>query len=277
MIPSESRDLREKQYCDSSNLRARAELHQRFRTNPYPWFGWVFDRITLPSRSRILELGCGPGALWSENLDRSRPGWEVFLSDFSWGMVREARAQLRSDARFHFAVADAEGIPFRNEAFDALVANHMLYHVPDLDQALSEIHRVLRPNGHLYAATNGAAHLRELGGLIQRFDPRLPAMDEVNRPFDLGTGREHLARWFVDVQVDRYEDVLVVTEAEPLVAYVFSMFGPYAPSPERRTEFAEFVGHRLASRPIRITKDVGMLVAARAAHRVDTSSARKDA
>ncbi len=264
MIPPGQGDLRENQYCDSSNLKARVELHQRFSTNPYKWFRWLFDRITLPSRSRILELGGGPAALWSENLDRMQPSWEVFLSDFSWGMVREARAQLGGNGLFHFAVADAQGIPFRSDAFDAVVANHMLYHVPDLDRALSEIHRVLRLNGHVYAATNGAAHLRELGGLIQRFDPRLPAMDEVNRPFDLAIGREQLARRFVDVQMYRYEDALVLTEAEPLVAYVFSMYGPYAPSPERRAEFAEFVGQRLATGPIRITKDVGMLVAARA-------------
>ncbi len=264
MIPSESRDLREKQYCDSSNLRARAELHQRFRTNPYPWFRWVFDRITLPSRSRILELGCGPGALWSENLDRRRPGWEVFLTDFSWGMVREARVQLGGKWLFYFAVADAQGISFQSDAFDAVVANHMLYHVPNVNQALSEIRRVLRPNGHVYAATNGTAHLRELGGLIKRFDPRLPTMDEVNRPFDLDTGRRQLARRFVDLQMHRYEDALVVTEVEPLVAYVFSMYGPYAPSPERRAEFAQFVGQQLATGPIRITKDVGMLSAARA-------------
>ncbi len=264
MIPPGHRDLRDNQYCDSSNLKARGELHHRFRTNTYPWFRWVFDRITLPSRSRILELGCGPAALWSENLDRSRPGWEVFLSDFSWGMVREACAQLGGSWLFHFAVADAQGISFRSDAFDAVVANHILYHVPDLDRALSEIHRVLRPSGRVYATTNGPAHLRELGELIKSFDPRLPAMDEVNRPFDLDTGRRQLARRFVDVQMHRYEDALVVTEVEPLVAYVFSMYGPYAPSPERRAEFAQFVRQQLATGPIRITKDVGMLVAARA-------------
>ncbi len=266
MIRLGERDLRDNQYRDASNLKARQELHQRFSTNPYRWFRWVFDHLNLPSRSRILELGCGPGGLWSENVDRLPPSWEVFLSDFSWGMVREARAQLSGHHRtFHFVVADAQQIPFPSAGFDAVIANHMLYHLPDLDAALSEIHRILRVTGRFYAATNGRTHLRELGSLIQRFDPSLPAWHEVNRPFDLDTGRDQLAGRFVDVRLYRYEDTLVVTETEPLVAYVFSMLQPYAPGSECRAEFAEFVGQQFASTgPIRITKDVGMLVARRA-------------
>ncbi len=266
VIPSGQGDLRDNQYRDSSNLKARQELHQRFGTNPYRWFRWVFDHLDLLSRSRILELGCGPAGLWSENRDRMLPGWEVFLSDFSWGMVREAQAQLSgTDPSAHFVVADAQWIPFRTNSFDAVIANHMLYHVPDLDRALAEICRVLRLHGQFYAATNGPAHLQELGALLHRFDPSLLAGHAVNRPFDLDTGRDRLAPRFVDVRTYRYEDTLVVTEVKPLLDYVFSMSPPYAPRSERRAEFAQFVGEELASTgPIRISKEVGMLAAVRA-------------
>ena len=57
------------EYRDATNLNARIRLHQRFSLNPYGWLRWVFDQLDLPSECRILELGCGPGNLWLENLD----------------------------------------------------------------------------------------------------------------------------------------------------------------------------------------------------------------
>ncbi|HKI53048.1 MAG TPA: hypothetical protein VJ987_02910, partial [Anaerolineales bacterium] len=53
--------LKTDQYKDSTNLNARVELHNRFSTNQYGWFNWVFDALmNLPANAKILELGCGP-------------------------------------------------------------------------------------------------------------------------------------------------------------------------------------------------------------------------
>ena len=52
-------------------------------------------------------------------------------------------------------VADAEDLPFADASYDLVAAMWMLYHVPDLDRALAEVRRVLRPGGHLLAVTNG--------------------------------------------------------------------------------------------------------------------------
>ena len=69
----------EKQYKDSSNLDARIRLHQRFSVNKVGWHRWVFDQFNLPPVCRILELGCGPGSLWLDNLKRIPAGWEILL------------------------------------------------------------------------------------------------------------------------------------------------------------------------------------------------------
>ena len=82
------------QYRDAANLNARITLHLRFSTNPYGWMRWVFDRIDLPPACRILELGCGPGGLWSENSGRIPERWRATLTDSSIGMVRRARENL---------------------------------------------------------------------------------------------------------------------------------------------------------------------------------------
>jgi ubiquinone/menaquinone biosynthesis C-methylase UbiE len=89
-------------------------------------------------------------------------------------MLRDAQAYLGALAgRFAFAVVDARDIPFAANSFDAVIANHMLYHIkPGRGQAFSEIARVLKPEGRLYASTNGGRKrggLEGLGGLMARF------------------------------------------------------------------------------------------------------------
>ena len=88
---SDQNYLLQQQYKDASNLNARVRLHARFSTNPYHWFLWIFDQFKIPGQARVLELGCGPADLWRMNLERIPPGWDITLSDFSSGMVDQAR------------------------------------------------------------------------------------------------------------------------------------------------------------------------------------------
>ena len=85
------------------------------------------------------------------------------LSDFSEGMLEQARQNLKSSlSLFQFNVIDAQSIPFDNASFDIVIANHMLYHVPNRSKAFSEIKRVLKPSGRFYSSTGGCTHLKEL-------------------------------------------------------------------------------------------------------------------
>ena len=213
--------LRDDQYADSSNLDARAALHREYGTAERGWFDWVFDRFVLPADARVLEVGCGPGYLWRETADRVPDEWRVTLTDLSEGMVAEAREALAGDPRYAFDVADAESLPFPDDAFDAVVANHMLYHVPDRDAALAEFRRVLEPGGRLYAATNGERSMRRLRELQDRFAGNDVA-SLIDHGFTLESGESQLADHFSEVTLDRFDHSLVVTEAEPIVAYAAS-------------------------------------------------------
>jgi hypothetical protein len=87
--------LRDAQYGTARNFNARVALHQRFRTNPYGFNRWLFDRLLrLPDDSRLLELGCGPGWLWRANVARIPRRWVATLTDCSRGMATEARSHL---------------------------------------------------------------------------------------------------------------------------------------------------------------------------------------
>src|SRR5579859_2254301 len=178
----DSRQALAAQYHDATNLRARQQIYPTVNGRN-PWHRWVFEQLVIPAGGRLLELGCGPGALWVENDERLPADWSVTLTDRSPGMVTEAQRSLEHTGHpFAFAVADAEAIPFPDGSFDAVVANHMLYHVPDKPRAFVETRRVLRPGGRLYAATNGKAatisrpDLPEMGDLVGMFDPELPKL-----------------------------------------------------------------------------------------------------
>ena len=253
------------QYKNVQNLNARIQLHERFSTNKYDWQRWVFDHFNIPAQGRILEVGCGPGELWVKNLDRIPEAWEITLSDFSPGMLEQAQQNLRnSHCHFAFERFDVQAIPFEDAHFDAVVANHMLYHVPDIAKALGEIRRVLKPGGHFYAATNGRNHMRELRELLNRFEPGIETLwgDGSFPSFRLENGRDILSQAFSTLIVHLYEDSLVVTEAEPLVAYVLSTPLVGSISGEKLAQFNSFVEQELALHgAIHITKSTGLFEA----------------
>ena len=125
---SEQEFVRE-QYATDANLCARIELHERFSTSTLSYPRWVFDGYDFAAAADVLEVGCGNGLMWRENLDRLPDGWRLTLTDLSPGMVHTVREALGD--RAEYAVADAQELPFDDASFDAVIANHMLFHVPD--------------------------------------------------------------------------------------------------------------------------------------------------
>jgi SAM-dependent methyltransferase len=121
-------------------------------------------------------------------------------------MVAEAETRLGSERCFEFQVADVQELPFEGERFDAVVANHVLHHVPDTERALSEIARVLRPRGTMYAATNGERAHSEMGWMQHMLDPSSPVERYFPTPlaFSLENGAEQLSPWFSEITLRRY-------------------------------------------------------------------------
>lgn len=256
--------LQTTQYKTATNLRARIELHRRFRTNPYSWHKWVFDQLDLQPGMRVLEVGGGPGELWRENAARLPAPLTIGFSDFTLGMAAEAQGVLGADVRFTFVNADVQAIPFPTDTFDIVIANHMLYHVPDIARGVRELARVARPGGRVCAATNGLNHMRDLQRLVSEFDARdsdVVALDQFARAFGLENAPEILGRAWARVEVRRYEDALWVTEAQPLTHYVLSMDWGHVSEidPARAEAFTAFVRAKIeAEGGIRIRKEAGL-------------------
>lgn len=251
------------QYHNASNLNARIYLNDHFSTHPQSWQRWVFDQFHISPRSRVLELGCGSVALWLQNRERIPEDWNITLSDFSPGMLQEAQQSLKEVTHpFAFQRIDIQSIPFADETFDAVIANYVLHHVPDREKAFVEVRRVLKSGGRFYAAGMSRIDKHELDKLVLRLKPdadiALPA-----DTFFLENGAEELARWFPQVTLHRFDDELMVTEVDPLIAYVLSshIIGPLL-SEELLAQFRSVVEQEIATKgAFRITKYSGMFEA----------------
>lgn len=243
------------QYADGANLDARIQLHETYEVADRGWWPWVFDHYdVLPADADILEVGCGTGYLWRDNADRVPSDWDLLLTDFSAGMAAEARATLvEAGVDAAVSVAAAESLPFPDESVDAVVANHMLYHA-DRDRALPEMRRVLRPDGRLFATTNGESNMRELRELLEAATGYEPVSAS---EFSLENGPDQLARYFDTVHRHERESALRVPDREPLVAYAASIQGV---GERQVADFADLVDERLADGPLEIRKSMGLLV-----------------
>lgn len=208
------------QYAAPERHDIRRALHKRFGIAYIPYSDWLLDRIGLEPGMRVLDIGCGSGDLWGT---RALPDdLSVTMADMSAGMLETARERTKdiANVRFEFKQADVCDLPFEDEQYDLVLASYMLFHVPDLYAAVSEIVRVLKPNGHLSATTISKHNMKELYALTQKHGILLP---RPSNHFTMEEGKTALTRLFRHITREDYESWLQITEAEPLVQYIQSV------------------------------------------------------
>ncbi|WDL96621.1 class I SAM-dependent methyltransferase [Alicyclobacillus sp. ALC3] len=104
------------------------------------------EELLRDAKGKVLEVGVGTGA----NLSHYPPGLEIVGIDFSPRMLAYAQEQILSlPSNIQLQQMDAQHLEFPNDSFDTVVATCVFCSVPDPIQGLREIHRVLKPTGHL--------------------------------------------------------------------------------------------------------------------------------
>lgn len=204
------------QYASSARLETRISIHEKYSRNKQPFGEWITGHYHLQSSEQVLELGCGTGSMWA-NVTLPE-GCHVTLTDLSPGMLDAARANT-AHLGAAYAVCDAMALPYGDAAFDVVIANMMLYHVPDIAQALREIRRVLKPDGRFYAATFGEH------GVVECVLDMLRLPCTANHRFTLQNGREQLSACFSHIERHDRADALDVTDLDDLIAYLRSLAG----------------------------------------------------
>ncbi|HOP12057.1 MAG TPA: class I SAM-dependent methyltransferase [Oscillospiraceae bacterium] len=225
------REAVQRQYADSKNLSVRAALHQKYSTNPVSFHDWLFEHYHFFDGCRILELGCGTGDFWTARIDRLPKNTELILSDYSEGMLMTVREKFSDHKNITIRQIDIQDIPFADETYNFVIANHMLYHVPDLSKGLSEVRRVLKPGGTFYASTLSDGGMRlYLHDALHQFNPALGAFRPGVYSFTLENGEAILKPCFKHVDSHRQHDSLKITQTQDLIDWLEStvLFSSYA-------------------------------------------------
>lgn len=204
------------QYATSARLETRITIHEKYSRNKQPFGEWIVSYYHLQPGEKVLELGCGTGSTWAGV--RLPENCHVTLTDLSEGMLLAAQ-QNTTHLAADYAVCDAMELPYADASFDVVIANMMLYHVPDIPRALAEIRRVLKPGGRFFAATFGEH------GVTEAVQEMLGLPCTVNHRFTLQNGTAMLNAYFSQVDMTTREDALDVTILDDLIAYLRSMAG----------------------------------------------------
>lgn len=107
----------------------------------------VLTAVALNAGESVVDLGCGPGLLALDMLERIGVHGTLEAIDLSGSMVALAQRRCAAWSNAHFQAGDVTALPFADASFDAAVCIQVFEYVPDVDLALRELRRVLRPGG----------------------------------------------------------------------------------------------------------------------------------
>ena len=175
-------------------------------------------------------------------------------------MVDEAVARANDGryAQIRGRVCDVQALPFEDDAFDVVIANHMLYHVPDPDRGVAELARVVHCDGVVLAATNGYGHMREINDAIAEvFGGHGEGLYEV---FGIDTGEARLREQFARVVWHAFDNDLLVDDPAAVVAYGLSFPPGETASDTQRAQFEAAVFRRFVGGQLRIRTRSGVFV-----------------
>ena len=211
-------------FIDASNLSAEIQLIDQLSSDKN-WYEWVFERIVLETGDQVLELGCGEGALWYKNELHVPPSLNVMLTEVTAHLLSCAKENLSSKfPHFQFKVTDLEKLPFADETFDVIIANHVLFFSKQVEVVLAEVSRVLKKGGRFYCSTIDAAHMQELEVLIKNYNKDLKiGKSEQLQNFGYDKAKSLLAQQFAEITIGHYHDELVVPHPDGLLSYIYSI------------------------------------------------------
>lgn len=246
-----------KQYENTSNLSTRISIHAKYSVNKTGFGNWIFSHYALKNGVKVLELGCGTGDMWLNREAKISCCSRLILSDLSDGMVEAARKKLSACKNIEYRVIDVQQIPYEVASFDIVIANMMLYHVPDLHQGLCEIQRVLKDDGTFYCATYGEHGIMEyLSGLLSSYGFE----DRTNKNFTLQNGASVLAPHFKSVIREEYEDSLAVTDTDDLADYICSLSSMSELTRVPREQFRKVLQQNMVDGVLHVPKEYGMFI-----------------
>lgn len=245
------------QYKTASNLNTRISIHSKYSINKMGFGNWIVSKYEIENGMRVLELGCGTGDMWKSHLDVLGKISELVLTDFSDGMLQSAKEMLGENEKVSYKVVDIQNIPYEDNSFDIVIANMMLYHVPEIHKGLNEVRRVLKNNGSFYCATYGEHGIVEyIASLLRDYNVE----GKLNKNFTLQNGSDILSQYFRCVTRYDYEDGLEVTDVDDMIDYIYSLSSMSNISNVDRVALKKILENNMRNGVLYVPKEYGMFV-----------------
>lgn len=201
------------QYSNDDRLATRIRTHQLYTEPDVSLVDWVLDHVSWRGDETVLDIGCGTGVYLDSAENRAQ---HIFAGDQSLGMLRT------HDTSHNRVNLDAQQLPYPDHVADVILANHMLYHVPDIGQAAAEFARVLKPGRTLLAATNSSRDRQEFYWLMRQIAPAADVENYASPnelPFTLENGAAQLEPHFAEVTMHKFNSWFVFPDPQPVIDY----------------------------------------------------------
>src|SRR5262245_10971190 len=135
---------------------AAADFYDASPLGFWNYFGRrTIELLSLPIGARLLDVCCGAGASALPAAEMVGPRGKVIAVDISQKLLELARTKATGFTNIDFEIGDLLALPFSNESFDAVVCVFGIFFVPDMQMAVRELWRCVRPGGQLIVTTWG--------------------------------------------------------------------------------------------------------------------------
>lgn len=264
-----------KQYIKSDNLEKRINIHE-YSTSDVNWHDYLLDKCDIKEGMSILDIGCGNGLLWYRERNLLPDNINIYLVDNSKAMLDSAKQIHFSEKdfytdkniKFHYHICDASNInklsEINSKKFHRIMANHMLYHIDDLDRKLllGYVNAMLTDDGKFIASTIGKNHMKEIFELAYEYDKNVKAPEWFSRGFILENGKEQLDVFFSNVTMFYHDNNLLIPDWRVIYDYLCSLPGIEKVMRKNKEASVKFLKDRVTeSKPFFIRKSTGVFVA----------------
>jgi SAM-dependent methyltransferase len=220
-------DMLAVQYETGNNLRSRVSIYQYLHPEEpidTTFEAWVLDHLGWKGTETAADVGCGPGSYMGELVRRAG---RIVAIDLSFGMLKEAREVSGRSSEVALIAGDAQQLPLADKSVDVLLAAHMLYHVKDVDAALAEFRRVVKPGGTLLIVLNGMDDKYEIRSVWEEAGSTVVG-DTFRAPHwgatvNLDNAPQKIAKHFSLITVDRLRGQFRFPSAGPPITWIESL------------------------------------------------------
>jgi len=157
------------------------------------WYRKTIENLPDLSNKKVLEIGCGRGE-FSNFLHEKFPSAWITATDFSQGGVDVCKLKFVENEYLQFQVEDARSLSFESDSFDFVICCETLEHIPEVERAVLEIHRVLKKGGGFIITTPSYFNAYALVWLKCWL---------TNKPFESGQGVQPFEHFYTFLYVSR--------------------------------------------------------------------------